>query len=429
MRPYEIAGMTVRVESDLLIRVPWSGSCALSPELRALLACAECVVERASPNRLQAALTACPSAERLCEVALAHGMLGHLHSVVSTEVVSADGVLVQRLAQLQRAIALRNLRQTASLLQILARLDTAGVRAMAIKGPVWAQSLYGDIARRSWTDLDLLVGADQVALAREALLSQGFADCGSFNQRMLPPRRGDTGQIAMVQLENALAIDLHWRVAVATGPQALTFEQVLGRAAKLELLGRQVLVPDKTDTLLMTAMEGARDRWSTVARLLDLAVQVKGVKPDGWPKVLESARAAGCERRTLTGTAHVCGVLGLATPSSVAAALSEDGAARALVASLQPSGLSAEVSYGPQGRWGLIRWHFATEDRRVDGLRHLAARFLAPSPEDWATVALPARLEWLFPLLRPGRLALKWLGLAVGGRRQAGGGGGKSGDV
>ena len=57
---------------------------------------------------------------------------------------------------------------------------------VSIKGPVWAQVLYGDIGRRSWSDLDLLVDEDQAVLAREVLLAGGFTDSGPFNERMLP---------------------------------------------------------------------------------------------------------------------------------------------------------------------------------------------------------------------------------------------------
>jgi len=36
-------------------------------------------------------------------------------------------------------------------------------------------------------------------------------------------------------------------------------------------------------------------------------------------------------------------------------------------------------------------------------------RFFRPGPEDWDSLALPGWAEWLYYLLRPPRLALKWL--------------------
>ncbi len=55
-----------------------------------------------------------------------------------------------------------------------------------------------------------------------------------------------------------------------------------------------------------------------------------------------------------------------------------------------------------------------TEYGRLDLLVHNAAVFPrtpagSVSREDWDAVALPGRLTWLYYLLRPGRLAIKWL--------------------
>jgi hypothetical protein len=53
---------------------------------------------------------------------------------------------------------------------------------------------------------------------------------------------------------------------------------------------------------------------------------------------------------------------------------------------------------------------FATEDSLANGLRHAATRFFCPGREDWEAVPLPAALNWLYYPMRPGRLALKWIG-------------------
>ena len=62
---------------------PWSEQPALSPELRAVLACAEAVVDRGRLDAFYAALGACRSAEALCAAAVAQGMLGHLRAAVT----------------------------------------------------------------------------------------------------------------------------------------------------------------------------------------------------------------------------------------------------------------------------------------------------------------------------------------------------------
>jgi hypothetical protein len=56
--------------------------------------------------------------------------------------------------------AARNMKMTAELLRILDALKEAGIKAMPLKGPVLAQQLYGDVALRQFSDLDILVARE-----------------------------------------------------------------------------------------------------------------------------------------------------------------------------------------------------------------------------------------------------------------------------
>ncbi len=315
---------------------------------------------------------------------------------------------MERLSELQRAAVLRNMRQTAVMLKILDRLDAAGVSALPVKGPVWAQLLYGDLALRAWSDLDLLVGRAQVVTAHEVLLDSGFVDCGAFNKRSVRPRWGSTGQIALSSGEFGVVVDLHWDMTVSVSRRGLAFEPVLARAGTVDLLGRLVSCPGKQDVLLMTCLEGTRDLWNTVARLLDLAVQIDRMPTDEWVPLLSAARAASCERRVLVAVAHVCGVLDLEMPHPVAERVDGDRGMGTLLRLLQPVRLTGALPEDLEGRLVITRSHAWVEDRRLDRVRFVAARLFAPTPEDWETFSLPPLLEWLYYPLRLARLGVKW---------------------
>jgi hypothetical protein len=381
----------------------------LSPELLALLACARAVVDRETLPAFASALEACRSVDELCRAAVGHGMLGHLHRLLVTATSPmADPGLVRRLSKLQRSMAARNLRYAAVLLKILRQLDGAGVRAMAAKGPVWAELLYGDLTTRAWSDLDLLVERGQVAHAREVLGEMGFQDCSPFNEQATRARWGDTGQIALGTRELGLVVDLHWKMTVAVSPKGLTAEPVLARAGTVVLLGEQIRCPGQSDVFLITCLEGTRDHWSSVARLLDLAVLVDRTPPDAWTDLLEAAKVAGCKRRALAAVGYACGLLGLETPQAVVAGLESDSRAGALLGRLRPSQLRGAPPSGLRGRLTLLRAHAGGEDRVSDRLRFVLARLFAPTGEDWRAFDLPRPMEWLYVPLRPLRLAGKW---------------------
>jgi hypothetical protein len=262
----------------------WDEGGSLSPELRALLACARWVLDRECRPEAFLALEACADVDHLCKTAVSHGMLGHLQRLVAgREGATEPSGLAQRLAELQRVSAQRALRQTGSLLRVLERLREAGVTAMPLKGPAWAERLYGDVTLRTWEDLDVLVSHDQVPQ---------FVDAGPFNARLASSETGGWGQIAFTAGTPGVQLEIHWEVTSGFSATSLRPESLFARAVRMHLLDREALTPHPVDLLLITCLNGARDRWNAVERMLGLAVQVRDTDPGDW---------ATCDRRRAGG--------------------------------------------------------------------------------------------------------------------------------
>ena len=396
----------------------WDEGASLSCELRALLACARWVLDRDRRPEALVALEACADVDRLCKTAVTHGMLGHLQRLVAGGGAASDtSGLAGRLGELQRVSAQRALRQTGSLLRVLERLREAGVTAMPLKGPAWAERLYGDVTLRTWEDLDVLVPHDQVLRARKALLAEGFIDAGPFNARLASTETGGWGQIAFTAGGPGVQLEIHWEVTAGFSVSSLRPESLFARAVSMRLLDREVLTPHPVDLMLITCLNGARDRWNAVERMLGLALQVRNTDPAEWPRVLATARETGCRRRVATAVGHICRVFALPVPSDVAQALARDALGRALVRSLRPDTLDRTLTGSPLRHLGLLRWRFATEDSLAAGLGHAALRFFRPGPEDWRSLRLPAAMRWLYYPLRPARLGFKWVGRLLPGIR------------
>ena len=68
----------------------------------------------------------------------------------------------------------RNLFLTRELLNLLTLFETHQIPAIPFKGPVLAASVYGNLALRQFSDLDLIIHKQHVAKARELLVSAGI---------------------------------------------------------------------------------------------------------------------------------------------------------------------------------------------------------------------------------------------------------------
>src|SRR5207248_2341602 len=71
--------------------------------------------------------------------------------------------------------ARRNLKFTAELFRILDCLEAHEIPAIPYKGPALAEMVYGNLASREFSDLDVLVRPTDVLRAKAALRDLGYA--------------------------------------------------------------------------------------------------------------------------------------------------------------------------------------------------------------------------------------------------------------
>jgi hypothetical protein len=73
-----------------------------------------------------------------------------------------------------RANAVRNLHLTGELIPLTKAFGAADILVLLHKGPVLAQAAYGDLALREFTDLDLLIHADDLPRAIALRSEHGY---------------------------------------------------------------------------------------------------------------------------------------------------------------------------------------------------------------------------------------------------------------
>jgi len=141
--------------------------------------------------------------------------------------------------------------------------------------------------------------------------------------------------------------------------------------------------------------------------LLGLAVQVRSLPAEEWPGIVDAARRAGCLRRLIVALSHACRVLGLDPPCEIATILEADCVTRAFVGSLAPESLADAQQRNRRQHLTWLLWTLGMEDSPRDNVAHTLARLIRPGPDDWASVQLPAHIEWLYYPLRPVRLCAR----------------------
>ena len=381
-------------------------------ETELLLACIRTALgtERAQPA--PARLMNDVNWPRLVHTALQHGVMPLLYRTLAAVGPPAvpPSVLVN-LRERFRGNAQRNLVLTAELLDLLALLQAHSIPALPLKGPVMAMSLYGDVALRQFTDIDILVRPQDVSCSQDLLNARGYA----FRARQ-------ETSVAGIRAANELRVTLDLQWALAEARFRFPMDHHLWSRLECTSIGSvKVWQPDPSDQILILCGHPAKHSWSRLGWISDIAafLRVHGNSLD-WPHTVNRAGALGGERLLLLGLRLAADLLHATVPDEV---LSRMRADRVVVSLAAEFGQRLFVPAGERRRLdGSYRFveagrvYIKSRERLADKIAH--ARYLmrilvgwcrlTPNERDRAVTRLPSALTFLYYLIRPYRLAKKY---------------------
>lgn len=168
-------------------------------------------------------------------------------------------VLMTELEGRLKAKMVYNMVRAQGLVKLLEELRDVGIVAIPYKGPVLAKLLYGNLALRSFCDLDLWVDPSDYTRARRWLEGQGFICQAEY-----------AWECALSHPKRGLVVDLHRALSPTIFPFKLSFEAVKARSIPLKLSGQTFWQLSPEDLLLVLCIGWCKDCWSYRARLIQI---------------------------------------------------------------------------------------------------------------------------------------------------------------
>jgi hypothetical protein len=299
--------------------------------------------------------------------------------------------------------ATRNVFLSKTLLQTLETLRQAGIEALALKGPALAVLVYGDLVMRQYVDLDILIQPTNFNRAADILTQNGW---------LRPFQLSDAQKTWLVRTENDLSftrtgahLELHWDVAekgVRSGiPRDLWWTNV----QPVELLERPVPTLSAENTFLYLCLHGCKHGWLKFKYLADLAYFYQASSGLDWEVVLQQARRLGLLRSVGLGVTLAQRFCGLALAPILSQSCQQAG-----------SGSLADLVEGKLGApqpsmtsFETVRFIARSKERLGDRCYVVLDQLFVPKQADWLEVSLPPAMGWLYYLVRPLRLAAKFV--------------------
>lgn len=169
-----------------------------------------------------------------------------------------------------RATVQQNLLLFAHTASISAMFRDNGIDALALKGPVLAHQLYGDLSMRVCGDVDLLVRAEDFNLAARMLAANGYHADLHLDDAALHEHLRHQHDLAFAHPDGTL-VELHAQIAQPHYSYGTDLRYWFGCARTSVIAGREIRTPSAEHALVLAIVHGTKHVWTRLDLLADVA--------------------------------------------------------------------------------------------------------------------------------------------------------------
>ena len=333
--------------------------------------------------------------ERLNQLADHHGLTPMLFRRLSTEVDPRQSVGLDALRQQDKANAHRALWLTLELLNIHRHLQARGLEALPYKGPVLAESLYGNVALRQFSDLDLLVRPEDLSGIKSALAELGYEPGLKLAQAAERDYLKSGYEYTFDGARGRNLLEIKWQVLPRFYSISFDVNEFFERASVVTIEGKKLCTLCDQDLMLVLCVHAAKHAWKQISWLCDI-VQLARSRAIEWAALRVEAERLGILRIVAVTFLLAHKLLGAEFSQELRLernAKAEDLADRIVQ-------LIVAEEFDPESL-AYFRLMIELRERRRDRVAFWWRLLVTPGAGEWSAVGLP---ETLFPFYRVVRL-------------------------
>ena len=308
-----------------------------------------------------------------------------------------------------------NLLLKAELLKILRLFEEHNIAVLPIKGPVLAETVYGNIAFREYSDLDILVSEYDYAKAERVLSKLDFTLNTQIEGESAEVRFQDGHHRNFIHEQNRIHLELHWELIERYRGLILMKDVPRDLMTMIDFGGLQVRTFKPEFLLLYLCVHGYTHQWERLSWLCDVAELIHTQPALDWEAVLQLAKQFHLLNVLAMGLFLVNDILECKIPADVRERLPSNHIIADLARQVEQQIFSVTSTLGIERRatpdYSAFNYALLTSPaQRISFLYKVAVRSikLTPNERDKEWLHLPQNIAFVYFIVRPVRLIYQY---------------------
>lgn len=236
--------------------------------------------------------------ESLIQSASRHGVLPLIHQALKNT-ASVPEEIKESLKNRYRQISFNNMAMSAELIRIMKLLSEHGIPALAFKGPVLSQMIYGDITQRQYGDLDILIHPNDLYKGVDILEKHGYSSAYPLNERQFKSYCDIAHDYALINKKNGVLVELHWRLLSSEFMANLDTIDFFTDTTTITIQGKKLKTLQLEELIIYLCIHGAKHQWERLEWLVDIAYLIKTQSID-WERLIKLTYQINSEKMVMS---------------------------------------------------------------------------------------------------------------------------------
>ena len=343
--------------------------------------------------------------ERLVPLAHHHGLVPPLYRRLSTEMAATHSPGLEALRRKDQSNTHRALWLTVELLHICRHLQARGLEVLPYKGPVLAEALYGNVALRQFSDLDLLIRSDDLPRIKVALAELGYAPGLRLAQAAERDYLKSGYEYTFDGARGRNLLEIKWQVLPRFYAIGFDVSDFFHRAAVVTIEGQKLHTLCDQDLMLVLCVHAAKHCWRQISWLSDIVRLARSQALD-WVALRAEAERLGITRIVTLTFLLAHKLLGAELPPQLE--VEKDAATEGLAQRVLQL-IVADEEFDPE-TVAYFRLMTDLRERRRDRVSFWWRLLVTPGAGEWSAIKLPGPLFPLYRVVRVFRLTGRLIG-------------------
>ncbi len=379
-------------------------------ELRLLLCCVELNATQEILSQIPLLLQEETDWDFLLSKAQVHRVLPLLYNALVPELQDYIPAKIFKTLKLSYTETIfRNLYMAGNLNKILTFFKENNILALPFKGPVIAQTVYGNLSLRQFGDLDILVSRDDALKARDILLEHHYTQDFRLSKKEEKVFLNEENFFSLVSKDKKIIVDLHWELSGRYNLVPITLESLQKDFLYITLQGKELATLPPHKLFVYHCIHSTSHCWQHLEWIVCVTELIRNIPEHEWIDIFRWSEELRCKRMVLLGIQLSVDLFHVVIPDSVQNRLREDQRISQLARGVVDT-LSGEGSGGHKTSlsWRFAPLHFQIRDNLFDKCHYCVRMLFRPTVAEWQRYKFSSSFAFLRYLQRPFRLFSEW---------------------